>query len=611
MNNHRGSSVFFAVLGLVNVHCGFACTTIIAGKNATTTGATLASHTDDAGYGADARLLLVAAQDWAPGAQRPIFYDLEDYPHEPQAGQKPIGYIPQVAHTYAHYSCTFGIMNEMQVGMGETTCSGVFGAEAVGHGGKALLSIDSLSRIALERCPTSRCAVQTMGDLAVKYGFYGAGSFEGSSESLMVIDPNEAFIFHVLPDPTATSAIWVAQRVPDDGVGVVANMFTVRGVNLTDSHNFLGSDNMHTIAEDVLHAWNASQGLLDFTRVFSDGEYAHKYYSGRRMWGVYHLLAPSLQISDSYTDLKFDQVYPTTFTPDFKVGREDLFRVHRSYYEGTKYDMTTGVAAGPWGNPDRWNSGTGKVKGSWERSISLFRTSHIHVVEARAWLPNAIGGLLWYGSHTATGTSMVPFAAGMQSIPHAFGIGDPNKLDHESAYWTFRIVFNMMHIKYNYMREDVNQTQIETESASGKLVEKIDKAYMATSTTANNTSANITAMYIQNAENVLSTFQALPDMLLEKYADGWLNDASSIPYSDTWLNLTDFSHGPGPVPCPPCPCTPTTSPQCTKCCKGNISTQVEHTPPPTKKCNLRDCIAQCSDLTTAYRECVSSCTTHC
>lgn len=53
-----------------------------------------------------------------------------------------------------------------------------------------------------------------------RYGFYGAGSgTEGSSESLMVNDPNEAFIFHILPDDSGKSAIWVAARVPDDEVG--------------------------------------------------------------------------------------------------------------------------------------------------------------------------------------------------------------------------------------------------------------------------------------------------------------------------------------------------------------------------------------------------------
>jgi hypothetical protein len=47
-------------------------------------------------------------------------------------------------------------------------------------GGKALLSVDQLSQIAMERASTSREAVTIMGSLAEKYGFYGEStSFEG------------------------------------------------------------------------------------------------------------------------------------------------------------------------------------------------------------------------------------------------------------------------------------------------------------------------------------------------------------------------------------------------------------------------------------------------
>ena len=34
-------------------------------------------------------------------------------------------------------------------------------------------------------------------------------------EALTVVDPLEAWMFHIIPDNTGASAVWVAQRVPD------------------------------------------------------------------------------------------------------------------------------------------------------------------------------------------------------------------------------------------------------------------------------------------------------------------------------------------------------------------------------------------------------------
>ena len=125
-------------------------------------------------------------------------------------------------------------MNEKQVGVGESTCSCVPWTK---YGGKmpkvcspdlrtncVLLSITELTRLAMERSNSSRMAVQLMGDLAETHGFYGEDGFEGSGESLMVVDPHEGFIFHVLTDPSGTGAIWAAQRVPDSHVAMVTNM---------------------------------------------------------------------------------------------------------------------------------------------------------------------------------------------------------------------------------------------------------------------------------------------------------------------------------------------------------------------------------------------------
>ena len=116
-----------------------------------------------------------------------------------------------------------------------------------------------------------------MGDLAEQYGFYGADG--GAGEILTVGDKEEAFVFHILSDPSAHSAIWAAQRVPDDHVAVAANMFTIRVIDFYDKSTFLGSRNMSAIAR--AHGLWDGKGDFDFTRAFSLGEYGNKYYSGR------------------------------------------------------------------------------------------------------------------------------------------------------------------------------------------------------------------------------------------------------------------------------------------------------------------------------------------
>jgi dipeptidase len=87
-----------------------------------------------------------------------------------------------------------------------------------------VLNANDDSSVALERATTAREAIQIMGDLATSEGFYAADwsggqlSMGEGGEGLTVIDKNEAWIFHVLGDDTGASAVWAAQRIPDNHV---------------------------------------------------------------------------------------------------------------------------------------------------------------------------------------------------------------------------------------------------------------------------------------------------------------------------------------------------------------------------------------------------------
>lgn len=564
-----------------------ACTVFIVGKNATTDGSVLVSHSNDGEFKTDPRLVKVSARDWPEGSLRPVFFSPEDYPryvgtdrgvpeYYPKSNDdtpfRPIGYIPQPVHTFAYLEETYGSVNEHQVAVGESTCSAVFGAVPLGApNGTALLSIDQLTQIAMERASTALEAVELMGELAEEYGFYGAGEFEGTAESLGVTDQNDAWIFHILPDPTGRSAIWAAQRVPENGFAVLANMFVIRQVDPKDANNFRMSDSVHSVAQEY-NWWSPESGeLLDFTKVYSDGEYAHKYYSGRRMWGGYRLVGHTFP--SEYVDLQSDPVYPVYTTlseTDKKVSQQDLFRFHRDTYQGTPFSLTApgNMAAGPFLSPDRWKAGPAeeKVAGNWERPIGLYRTSDTYVIQSKA--TNGCGdAVMWFGPASALGTIFTPFVVSMNDIPASFRSGHQLEFSRTAAFWAACVVHNIANLKWSYAVQDVEKLQNKLESASIQMVQSMNEYCQETNSkrtydTNKILPSHVEEVYRRNADQIVEALWKLSDDLLFKYASGFVNEAppgemsQMVGYPQWWLEAVGYEQGPPPPPTKPKCCHP-------------------------------------------------------
>ncbi|RYY88415.1 hypothetical protein EON63_02380 [archaeon] len=72
-------------------------------------------------------------------------------------------------------------------------------------------------------------------------------------------------MFHIMPDDTGASAIWIAQRVPDDHITVVANQFVIAEFDLKDTKNFMGSANIQEVATRA-KLWSPDQGPINFAK---------------------------------------------------------------------------------------------------------------------------------------------------------------------------------------------------------------------------------------------------------------------------------------------------------------------------------------------------------
>jgi len=268
---------------------------------------------------------------------------------------------------------------------------------------------------------------------------------------------------------------------------------------------------------------------------------------------MYHLLAPSRNFSAEYGDLKMDAPYPFSVKPDKKVSLADIMTIMRYMYQDTPYDMTQGLAAGAFGTPDRYSGGQGEqqVKGNWERSIGLFRTSDSYIVQARAWLPAEIGGVAWFGSHAAHGTCYIPFAIGMSDLPKSVQFGAQDELDKGSQFWASRYVLNIANLRYDYMSTDIAAAQDQWEREGQRVQAKVDAMVVQANMSQANATKIITDNYFAHAQKVLNAWWALVDQLMFKYADGWINEpvlGAAMGYPAWWLNDVGYADGPPPIP---------------------------------------------------------------
>jgi dipeptidase len=466
-----------------------------------------------------------------------------------------IGEIEQVSSTYSYIDGVYGILNEKQVGIGESTCAARLVNKPVFAGGKALFDVSALSRIALERASSAREAIKIMGDLATKHGYYGA-EWEGqfakgeAGESLSVADPKEVWIFHITPDDTGAGAVWVAQRVPDDHIAVVANAFTIGEINLQDKDNFMASENIHSVAERN-NFWNEDSGKPFHFALTYGAKIFFETYCARRQWRVYDLVAPSLKLDPNSTVAQL----PFSVKPEKTLSVQDIMQFNRDHYEGTEFDLTKGLAAGPYGNPNRYDRGAAAAplpilfQGTFERPISMFRTSYSTITQSRAQLPAPIGARLMFSPASPHGSFYAPLYPASHELPNEYTTGSLYQLTRDSLWWAATAVSNYMERMWCYMVEDVTAAQkdIETQELSDTQAAEEEAAALL-QVDADKAKAYLTAYQINNSKKYVPSWWALFDHLITKYHDGYRIDdfhaetmnPTALFYPMEWLKQVGF-----------------------------------------------------------------------
>ncbi len=437
------------------------CTSIMVGRKASTDGSVMTSHTCDGNY--RTWMDIVPATDFDHDTTAIVVTGRMHTDHSRGArGMKEVGTVPQPGKTYSFLNTAYPCLNEKQLAIGETTITG----RRELRNPNGLFMIEELERLALQRCTTAREAIRLMGDLVAEYGYGDSG------ECLTIADPKEVWQFEIFGEgPDSIGAVWAAVRIPDDHVGVSANIPRISTLNLKDKDNYMASDNVYEVARRM-GFWDGKEPFK-FWKAYSGGNYfgEPKAFSVREYF-LLNKIAPSLGLSYDAEEL------PISVKPDRQLSAADVMELLTETYEGTDFDITknlkvtrknrdgsidtiTSPAIHPWIGRDMMNllNALDSTAVTNVRNVSVPQCAYSTVIQVRDWLPDAVGGVAWVAFDNPGQSPRVPVFAGTTDLPDSYKIDGQLRFDENAAVWPIRRGNKLATMRWGDTRQDIEQAR--------------------------------------------------------------------------------------------------------------------------------------------------------
>lgn len=506
----------------------FACTGLLVGKKASTDGSVMISYAADSHtlYG---ELYRWPAKTWPKGAM----LDIREWDTN-----KPLGQIAQVEQTYN----VVGNMNEHQVAITESTFGGR--PELVDTTG--IMDYGSLIYVTLQRAKSAREAIQIMTNLVKEYGYYSSG------ESFSIADKNEAWIMEMVGKGTGNKgALWVAIRIPDDCISAHANQSRIQQIPFDDKENCLYSPDVVSFAKEKGY-FKGKDKDFSFQAAYCPYDFSALRGCEARVWSFFRKYDPQM---DQYTEfIKGDasqKHMPLYIKPNRLLSVQDVQAAMRDHYEGTCLDMTQDVGAGAYSVPYRWRPMTFKVDEQQytnERAIATQQSGFVIVPQMRNWLPDAIGGILWFAVDDADMALFTPLYCSIIASPECYRVGNGDMMNFSwtSAFWIHNWVSNMAYGKYSYMIKDIRPVQQRLENSYVAQVAAIDDAAQKLYEKDPAQAVNfLTWFSTTTAVSGTEEWKKLGEYLLVKYMDGNVKKEENGQFKQNGYGLSASPNFPG------------------------------------------------------------------
>ncbi|MBW7995115.1 MAG: dipeptidase [Candidatus Glassbacteria bacterium] len=356
------------------------CYLVVAGLSATADGSVMLAHNEDNGTDKVFRFRRVERRVHVSGE----FVELHGG-----------GRLEQTDTTWAytvwempgmHFS--HGMVNEHAVAVVSNSCPSREDRPMLTDGGIGPL----LRWLVVERARSAREGAELAGALIERFGYSASG------RTLTIADPREAWQVAMV-----NGKHWVARRVPDNQVAVLANSYGIHRIDLADTVNFMGSADLIDYARERGWYDPAMDKEFDFERAYAGrGRLTDPNQRLRQWTGFRHFAAPD------YAPPPDGEPLPFSIEPLKPLTPEQMFAALRDHYEASQFEAgdclphVTPCGASP-------------------RAVCHGSTNHGDLFQLRGNVPSPLRTIWWYSFWRPCSAPFVPLYPAAGSVPAALG----------------------------------------------------------------------------------------------------------------------------------------------------------------------------------------------
>lgn len=497
-----------------------ACTSVMVSRGASADGSTMITYSADAPF-----MPKLLHHQGGPKTAGELI-DVVGWEDDEVRGQ-----IPQVAHTWS----VVGLMNEHQLAIGETTTGG----RRELRDPKGLLDYDALIWLTLQRAKTAREAISTIEGLCADHGYGSSG------ETFAIADKDEVWVMELIGrGPDQKGILWVAARVPEGSISASANLSRIGAFPRNDPDHWRYAKDIESFAiERGYYDPDSGRPFRYHEAYHPDPKPSSLRACGTRVWSIFSRVCPNTAFSsDLHRGVEGAERYPLFVEVEQKLSVRDVMGLMRDHYEGTPFDMTQGVDAGPFSSPYRFRGLTWKIDDqtySWERPISTQQAGFVMLSQCRGWLPDPVGGVYWFTPDDPYTSAFTPLYCGITDLPKSYTTGDYDRFSWDSAWWISNLVSNLTYDRWSRVIPEVLKAQTESEETFLAMMPAIDRA--AADLFARDEALArrfLTDWSVGNADRLFADWQDLASAIITRHVDGYVKEdgrSRGVGYSEEWL----------------------------------------------------------------------------